>query len=57
MSYDCNLIIPPLQDNHNETMGKLSFVNDLVSCVMELAQSRGGPLHSLAESVSLHQVL
>ncbi|XP_076107071.1 serine/threonine-protein kinase unc-51-like isoform X2 [Mytilus galloprovincialis] len=44
-----------MDDNHNETMGKLSFVNDLVSCVMELAQSRGGPLHSLAESVSLHQ--
>lgn len=44
-----------MDDNHNETMGKLSFVNDLVECVMELAQSRGAPLTTLSESVSIHQ--
>ena len=44
-----------MDDNHNETMGKLSFVNDLVQCVIELAQTRGAPLHTLSESVSLHQ--
>lgn len=45
-----------LQDNHNEIMAKLSFVNDLAECVMELAMAKGAPLNTLSESVNWKQV-
>lgn len=46
-----------LQDNHNEIMAKLSFVNDLADCVMELAMAKGAPLNTLSESVNWKQVI
>ncbi|XP_052714918.1 serine/threonine-protein kinase ULK2-like isoform X3 [Crassostrea angulata] len=42
-------------DNHNEIMAKLSFVNDLADCVMELAMAKGAPLNTLSESVNWKQ--
>ncbi|XP_056008993.1 serine/threonine-protein kinase ULK2-like isoform X12 [Ostrea edulis] len=42
-------------DNHNEIMAKLSFVNDLAECVMELAMAKGAPLNTLSESVNWKQ--
>ncbi|XP_033747712.1 serine/threonine-protein kinase unc-51-like isoform X2 [Pecten maximus] len=44
-----------MDDNHNETMAKLSFVLDLVDCIIELAQTRGAPLQGFTESVNLKQ--
>ncbi|OWF55296.1 Serine/threonine-protein kinase unc-51 [Mizuhopecten yessoensis] len=44
-----------MDDNHNETMAKLSFVLDLVECIVELAQTRGAPLQGFTESVNLKQ--
>ncbi|KAK3085030.1 hypothetical protein FSP39_023107 [Pinctada imbricata] len=41
-----------MDDNHNETMAKLSFVHDLVNCIMELALSRGAPLNTFSESTN-----
>lgn len=46
-----------MQDNHNEIMAKLSFVNDLADCVMELAMAKGAPLNTLSESVNWKQVI
>lgn len=46
-----------LQNNHNEIMAKLSFVNDLADCVMELAMAKGAPLNTLSESVNWKQVI
>lgn len=37
-------------------MAKLSFVNDLADCVMELAMAKGAPLNTLSESVNWKQV-
>jgi hypothetical protein len=45
-----------LQENHNEIMAKLSFVNDLAECVMELAMAKGAPLNTLSESNNWKQV-
>ncbi|XP_061162788.1 serine/threonine-protein kinase ULK2-like isoform X2 [Saccostrea echinata] len=42
-------------DNHNEIMAKLSFVNDLADCVMELAMAKGAPLNTLSDSVNWKQ--
>ena len=33
-----------LQKEHNETIAKLNFVNALVECIMDLAQSRASPI-------------
>lgn len=38
-------------------MAKLSFVNDLADCVMELAMAKGAPLNTLSESVNWKQVI
>ena len=37
-------------------MGKLSFVLDLVECIMELARVRGAALSNFTDSVSCKQV-
>lgn len=37
-------------------MAKLSFVLDLVDCIIELASSRGTPIQGLNDSVSVRQV-
>lgn len=37
-------------------MAKLSFVLDLVECILELAEIRGSGCNPLAESVSAKQV-
>jgi len=36
-----------MDDNHNETLGKLSFVLDLVECILDLARSLGSAFRSL----------
>ncbi|BFZ04577.1 hypothetical protein BsWGS_07616 [Bradybaena similaris] len=36
-----------MDDNHNETLGKLSFVLDLVECILDLARSLGSALRSI----------
>lgn len=36
-----------LQDNHNETLGKLSFVLDLVECILDLARSLGSAFRNV----------
>ncbi|XP_012934995.1 serine/threonine-protein kinase unc-51 [Aplysia californica] len=39
-----------MDDNHNETLGKLSFVLDLVECILDLARSLGSAFRSLDPS-------
>ncbi|XP_055863136.1 serine/threonine-protein kinase ULK2-like isoform X2 [Biomphalaria glabrata] len=36
-----------MDDNHNETLGKLSFVLDLVECILDLARSLGSAFRSI----------
>ncbi|GFN99570.1 serine/threonine-protein kinase ulk2 [Plakobranchus ocellatus] len=36
-----------MDDNHNETLGKLSFVLDLVECILDLAHTMGSALRSV----------
>nr|KAG5698390.1 hypothetical protein BaRGS_006585 [Batillaria attramentaria] len=43
------------KEQHNLTMAKLSFVLDLVECIMELAEIRGAVCNPLADSVSCKQ--
>ncbi|RUS79153.1 hypothetical protein EGW08_013100 [Elysia chlorotica] len=47
-----------MDDNHNETLGKLSFVLDLVECILDLAHSMGSALRSVdpAESKKIDQL-
>ncbi|XP_041349948.1 serine/threonine-protein kinase unc-51-like [Gigantopelta aegis] len=44
-----------MNEEHNEIMGKLSFVLDLVECIMELARVRGAALSTFTDSVSCKQ--
>ncbi|XP_046543284.1 serine/threonine-protein kinase ULK2-like isoform X4 [Haliotis rubra] len=44
-----------MDEQHNEIMAKLSFVLDLVECIMELAQARGAALSTFNDSVSCKQ--
>ncbi|PVD32973.1 hypothetical protein C0Q70_08421 [Pomacea canaliculata] len=44
-----------MDEQHNLTMAKLSFVLDLVECILELAEIRGSGCNPLAESVSAKQ--
>lgn len=44
-----------MDEQHNMTMAKLSFVLDLVECIMELAEIRGASLNPLADSVASKQ--
>ncbi|XP_050408202.1 serine/threonine-protein kinase ULK2 isoform X2 [Patella vulgata] len=44
-----------MDDEHNEIMAKLTFVLDLVECIMELAQVRGAALTSFTDSFSSKQ--
>lgn len=47
-----------MDDNHNETLGKLSFVLDLVECILDLAHSMGSALRSVdpAEAKKIDQL-
>ncbi|CAG5120453.1 unnamed protein product [Candidula unifasciata] len=36
-----------MDDNHNETLGKLSFVLDLVECILDLARTLGSAFRSI----------
>ncbi|KAH9515163.1 Serine/threonine-protein kinase ulk2, partial [Bulinus truncatus] len=36
-----------MDDNHNETLGKLSFVLDLVECILDLARSLGSAFRNI----------
>ncbi|KAL8615273.1 hypothetical protein ACOMHN_051765 [Nucella lapillus] len=55
---DSVLIAPELSedtlmdDDHNQTMAKLSFILDVVECVVDLARSKGSNYHPMAASGS-----
>ncbi|XP_064613166.1 serine/threonine-protein kinase unc-51-like [Liolophura sinensis] len=54
-------VAPELQEEtlmdeyHNEVLAKLSFVLDLVECIIELAQTRGTPINTFSETIGQRQ--
>ena len=41
------------QDEHNQTMAKLSFILDVVECIVDLARSKGAVCNPMADSVTI----
>ena len=42
-----------VQDEHNQTMAKLSFILDVVECVVDLARSKGAACQPMADSTAV----